>query len=435
MDIQAMPLWSMIYTMEKLLGIGRKIIPQELFQKAQPMYHWFFTFLGAFIYRFPSRKLTVIGVTGTKGKTSTTEIINAILEEAGYKTLLTNTVRFKIDKDSTDNKYKMSMPGRFFMQRTLRKGLKAGCQFAVLEITSQGAIQHRHKFIDLDALVFTNLAPEHIEAHGSYEAYRDAKLSIAKALDRSGKKRKIMISNIDDKEGNRFFETAKTAEQVPYSLKDAEPYRINKEGLDFTLGGTLVHSPLSGAFNLSNLLGAIAAVRAFGVGNDKIRLAVEKFSGIAGRMQKIDAGQDFTVIVDYAHTPDSLEKVYEVFGHAKKICVLGNAGGGRDTWKRKEMAEIAERHCDHIILTDEDPYDEDPMKIVEEMKKHINEKHSEIIMDRREAVKRALSLARTGDAVLITGKGTDPYIMRSNGLKEPWSDAEVAKDELQKRLS
>jgi UDP-N-acetylmuramoyl-L-alanyl-D-glutamate--2,6-diaminopimelate ligase len=280
--------------------------------------------------------------------------------------------------------------------------------------------------------VFTNLAPEHIEAHGSYENYREAKFGIARALDRSEKKEKFMVSNEDDKEGEAFFRAAPHATHIGYSLKHAEPYRINKEGFDFTLDGNLIHSSLSGTFNLSNLLGAAAVADAYGVSIETIKTAIEKFSGIPGRMQKIEAGQDFTVIVDYAHTPESLRSVYEVFAHTKKICVLGNTGGGRDTWKRKDMAKIAETHCDYIILTDEDPYDEDPRAIVADMKKHITLKPVEVIMDRREAIKKAISFAKTGDAVLITGKGTDPYIMRADNQKEPWSDADVTREELKK---
>jgi len=141
-------------------------------------------------------------------------------------------------------------------------------------------------------------------------------------------------------------------------------------------------------------------------------------------------GQDFDVIVDYAHTTDSLEKVYEVFQDSRKICVLGGTGGGRDTWKRPAMGAVANAHCDEIILTDEDPYDEDPQKIVSEIMAGIENSKAKIIMDRREAISHAISLAKTGDAVIITGKGTDPYIMGPNGTKTSWDDATVAREEL-----
>jgi len=161
---------------------------------------------------------------------------------------------------------------------------------------------------------------------------------------------------------------------------------------------------------------------------------VEEFSGIRGRMEFIEGGQDFVAVVDYAHTPDSLEKVYEAFQYAKKICVLGNTGGGRDKWKRVEMGTIAGKHCSHIILTDEDPYDEDPLQILEEMKKGITRPIHETILDRRDAIAKALSVAQTGDAVLITGKGTDPYIMGPGGDKKEWDDATVVREELKKLM-
>jgi UDP-N-acetylmuramoyl-L-alanyl-D-glutamate--2,6-diaminopimelate ligase len=152
-------------------------------------------------------------------------------------------------------------------------------------------------------------------------------------------------------------------------------------------------------------------------------------------VEKVDEGQDFSVIIDYAHTPDSLQKLYDVFKGTRRICVLGNTGGGRDTWKRDEMAKIAEKECDEIILTNEDPYDDNPKKIVEDMATAIKHKKPHVIMDRREAIARAISLARSGDSVLITGKGTDPYIMGPNNTKIPWSDTEVAREELKKSMN
>jgi len=149
-------------------------------------------------------------------------------------------------------------------------------------------------------------------------------------------------------------------------------------------------------------------------------------------VEKIEEGQDFTVIVDYAHTADSLEKLYETFQTSKRICVLGNTGGGRDKWKREVMGSVADRHCSHIILTNEDPYDEDPRKIVQDVARGIKKPIYEIVMDRSEAIAKALKLANTGDTVLITGKGTDPYIMGPNNTKLEWDDAQITREELKK---
>lgn len=415
-------------------NILKKIIPRSVFKFFQPAYHYSLALLGAIFYRFPARSMYVVAVTGTKGKSSTVEIINSIFEKAGYKTALTNTIRFKIGTNSQKNLYKMSMPGLFFMQNFLYRAKKAGCTHVVLEMTSEGARQFRHKWIDIDAFVFTNLSPEHIESHGSYEKYIEAKVSIGKLLETSTKKNTISVINADEKEASHFT-VLKAVKKISYSLKNAEPYSVEENNTFFTFAGTEIRPKLIGLFNIYNSLAAASLAQAMNIPTETIRAGVENVSVIDGRVQKIQAGQDFDVIVDYAHTPDSLEKLYQAFPNQRQIVVLGNTGGGRDTWKRPEMAKIADKYAARIILTNEDPYDEDPEKIVNEMRAAITEKPVDIIMDRREAIAKALSFARLGNVVLITGKGTDPYIMASGGRKIPWSDAEVAREEIKKLLN
>jgi len=423
-----------MFDIDKYLRAVRKIIPIRIFKAAQPTYHFLLAFLAALVYRFPSRKIFVLGITGTKGKTSTLEIANAILEEAGYKTALSSTLRFKIGSESENNLMKMTMPGRFFTQKFLRKAVKDKCQYALLEITSEGAKQFRHKFIALDALIFTNLTREHIESHGSFEAYRAAKLKIAKALEQSKKKRRLLIANTDDENASRFL-NINVPEKISYGIKDAEPFTLKKDGSDLTFKGEKISTHLSGGFNLYNILAASFFAVSQSIGVETIKKAVEEFKGTPGRMEEVDEGQDFTVVVDYAHTTDSLEKVYEVFQNSSKICVLGSTGGGRDKWKRPELGRIADNYCHHIILTNEDPYDEDPNKIVEDVAKGIKRLAYDVIMDRREAIRKALSQAKTGDTVIITGKGTDPYIMGPNGTKLEWSDSRITREELKTLLS
>lgn len=403
------------------------------------MYHRIIVLLAAIWYGFPSRKIKVIGITGTKGKSSTVEILNTILEESGYKTALSNTIRFKIGPFSSENLYKMSMPGRFFIQRFIHKAVKNKCDYAIIEMTSQGSLLYRHKHIHMNTFLFTNLSPEHIESHGNYENYINAKVEIAKQLSRSKKTNKAIIVNGDDEESVRFLE-CKADKKITYSIKDVAPFNIKKEGLEFTLEGQTVQSKLSGIFNLYNIVAAISAARNEGVTTETIIRAIQKFDGIQGRVEKIEVNntkikQDFTVIVDYAHTQDSLEKLYQVFQNSRKICVLGGTGGGRDKWKRKEMGKIADTYCDEIILTDEDPYDENPQAIIDDVAQGIVSKKPLCVLDRRQAIKEALSKAKTGDTVLITGKGTDPYIMGPKNTRTPWSDAKVAKEELEKLLS
>ena len=227
--------------LENILFKIKKIIPTKLFRKLQPGYHYCLSLLGAIIYRFPSRKIFVVGITGTKGKTSTAELVSTILETAGYKTALAGTLRFKIGNQTERNKFKMTMPGRFFLQSFLRKAVTEHCDFVILEMTSEGTKQFRHKFTQLNSLIFTNLSPEHIESHGSYEKYRSAKLKIVKALECSPKKRKTIIVNKDDPE-NRYFLENKLKEKYRYALADAAPFELKKLGLSLTIDGEKINS-------------------------------------------------------------------------------------------------------------------------------------------------------------------------------------------------
>jgi len=325
------------------------------------------------------------------------------------------------------------MPGRFFLQNFLRKSVKAGCQYALLEMTSEGVVQYRHKFIQINALMFTNLSPEHIESHGSFEKYRDAKLKLFRALEKSRAKRKTVIVNEDDP-ASSYFLNIDVDEKIKFSLRNLAGFSLKKDDIMFKIDEMTVQSKLSGEFNLYNILAAIAFVKTQNIGMNTIKSAIEKFSGIEGRMESIEEGQDFKVIVDYAHTADSLEKVYEIFQSSRKICVFGAAGGGRDKWKRPEMGKIASKHCDQVILTNEDPYDEDPRAIAHDIKKGISSGNCEVILDRRKAVNKAFRYAKTGDAVIITGKGAEPWIMGPKGTKIRWDDREVAREELKNLL-
>lgn len=399
--------------LEKTLNVSRGIIPKSVFNFFQPLYHYSLSLVGAVIYGFPSRKINIIAVTGTKGKSTTTEIINAVLEQAGFKTAVSNTIRIKIGNDSKPNMYKMSMPGRFFMQSFIKKAADTGCDYIVMEMTSQGVLNYRHKFIELNSLVFTNLSPEHIESHGSYENYRDSKLKIVESLSRSSKRPRTIVANADDKESEKF---------LAFEAENKLTFSLIKD----------INTPLIGDFNKYNASAAYTLCKAIGVDENIIKKTISEFSEVPGRVQYINEGQDFNVIVDYAHTTDSLEKLYKAFPTKRNICVLGGTGGGRDTWKRAEMGKIADKYCQEVILTNEDPYDEDPDEIVKHVAQGIVEKKPRIIMDRREAIAEAIKLARTGDNILITGKGTDPYIMGANGSKLPWSDSRIASEELRK---
>ena len=422
-------------------------VPDPVLTVLLSLYHYGLAALGAALYNFPSRELLVIGVTGTKGKTSVTELLSAILEEAGYTVALMNSIRFKTGGESEPNRTRMSMAGRMFIQKFLRGAVDAGCAVAILEMTSEGARQHRQRFIDLDALVFTNLAPEHIESHGSYEAYRDAKFEIGRQLARSRKRPRTIVANADDRESARYL-TLPVEAALPFMLSSHQPYSADEHGGFFTFDDTKISVHLPGEFSLKNALAAAVVARALGIRGSMIARALDTVKKIPGRAEEIDAGQPFAVVVDYAHTPDSLKALYDAYGALRKICVLGATGGGRDTWKRPVMGRIANECCDTVILTDEDPYDEDPQKIIGDIAHGMPARtgaarEPEIVIDRRAAMRRAFELAyeyargqtesaQHKIAVLITGKGTDPSVCGKNGLQTPWSDAGVAREELER---
>lgn len=412
--------------MRTLKRFLKSTLPPSLIDR----YHLWTAYLAAAVFRNPSRKLLLIGVTGTKGKSSTVEMINAILEEAGYTTALVNSIRFKVGADSLANTTRMSMPGRFFIQRFLAEAYKRGCNAAVIEMTSEGSRQHRHRCLELDALVFTNLAPEHIESHGSFQKYADAKYEIGLQLARSLKRPRTIVANKDDPQGARYL-GLDVENKLPFSLSQAGPYSSTEHGGQFRFDDTDISLPQPGDFSLKNALAAAVLTRALKVPTPTIARALGKLDRIPGRAERIESGQSFDVVVDYAHTPDSLEALYTAYKAKRKICVLGSTGGGRDTWKRPEMGRIADQHCETVILTNEDPYDEDPRHIVDDLARGMS-REPEVIMDRRAAIRRALSLAHNSDAVLITGKGTDPHIALEKGKKMPWSDADVVREELQK---
>ena len=408
-------------------NVIRSLLPASLLSA----YHLVLAYAGAIVYRFPSRKLVVIAVTGTKGKSSVVELVAELLRASGKQVASASTIRFCVGAQCERNLFKMTMPGRFFLQHFLRRAVDAHCTHAVVEMTSEGVLQHRHKGVELDALVFTNLQPEHLERHGGFEAYADAKLALARALAGSSKRPRIVVANLDDAYGQKFLD-AEAEIKAPFSLHDAEPYNTDDKNVRFVWRGELFTVPLPGEFNLKNCLAALALCEALGLSVQDMKRALEHVTQIDGRAQRIERGQPFAVIVDYAHTPDSLKALYEAYKNKKIIGVLGSTGGGRDAWKRPAMGAIADEYCASAYLTNEDPYDEDPQAIVDAVAKGFSRITPTVVLDRRAAIAAALREAKEGDAVLITGKGTDPYIMGPRSTKQEWSDAEVATEELER---
>ncbi len=425
--------------LEELLNFGRKIIPRPVFTFFQPAYHYFLSILAAILYRFPGRGIKVIGVTGTNGKSSVVHLISEILEEDGFSLASLSSIEFKIKSRTWPNNLKMTLPGRFKLQSFLKEAVKTKCHYAILEMTSEGIKQHRHRFIGFGSIVFTNLTKEHLESHGGFDNYKKAKGNLFKALNKDGK----TIINLDDKDADYFLDF-EAKEKWGYGLTQikkgidklvqAKDFQFNRNGINFRLGNLDFNSNLLGRFNLYNILAAMAACLAESIPLEDIKEGIEKAKGIPGRLE-IVIKEPITVIVDYAHTPDALEKVYQTIRESfngRIIGVLGSAGGGRDKWKRPEMGKIAEEYLNKIVITNEDPYDENPNKIIEEVAKGIKQKPVEKIIDRREAISLALKSAQPGDIVIITGKGCEPWIVSAKGKKIPWDDRKVVKEEFNK---
>lgn len=395
-------------------------------------YHYALSLIAALRSGFPARNMVVIGIGGTKGKSTVSEMVYAILREDGITPALIGTIRFAIGDSSEPNKLKMTMPGRGFIQYFLARARQKGATHAVVELTTEGARQYRHTFLYPNIVVMTNVQKEHIESHGSFEKYVARKWDIVRELEQSPKPHRTIIANTDD-EWNAKFVEAKVDHAVPYSVADAQNIVSTDTSVSFSYRGKRVTLQMPGTFTAANAVAALKVAEALGIDLDTAIRALGNLHTVRGRVERIQEGQNFIAVVDYAHTPDSLEALYGAFPQ-RKICVLGNTGGGRDQWKRPEMGAIADRMCAEVILTNEDPYDEDPEKILSAMKAGMT-REPLVILDRRDAIRTALSRAHKGDAVLITGKGTDPYIMGPRGTKTPWDDATVVREELHKLLS
>ena len=416
-----------------------KLIPPFLLN----IYHYILALLSAVLFWFPSKNLIVIGVTGTSGKSTTVDFITRILEEpfdsaqgkSVNKVASLSSIRFRIGSKEWKNELKMTMPGRFKLQKFLKQAKKSGCKYVVLEITSQGISQYRHKFINFKTAVFTNLSKEHIEAHRGFENYRNAKLKLFKAA------KNTHIINLDDLNSEHFLKII-SKKKLGYGFKGfdfqlpdsnlktvfADDVSESDDGLRFFIEGTEFNLNLLGRFNAYNGLAAICVGLSEGISLGVCSKALLKAKGIAGRMEVV-VKNPFTVIVDYAHTPEQLESVYKSLRQKSLICVLGSCGGGRDKWKRPILGKIAKEYCKEVIVTNEDLYDENPMKIIEDVAEGADGK-AQIILDRREAIKKALKLATPYDIVIITGKGSEPWMCVKNNKKIPWDDCQIAREEL-----
>lgn len=416
----------------------RNLIPKFVFSA----YHFCWAILGAIIYRFPSKHLRVIGVTGTKGKTSTSYFIAQLLDSLGEKSGLTSTALFKIGPLVWQNNKKQTMLGRFGIQRLLRKMVAQKCTYAVVETSSEGILQHRHRGINYAAAVFTNISPEHIERHGTFENYRTAKEKLFKKVSRAT--RGISVINLDDASAQMFskyrankmlgisFDVAPTPEWFHGDTLRAKVTGDYPEQV-LSIDGVEGKLALLGEFNASNVALAVATLYGFGFPLADTMAHIEKLILPPGRLEEIENKKGFKVFVDYAHEPSSLKAALiavRTITTGRVLVLTGAQGGGRDIWKRLVMGKVAAEHADIVVITNEDPYDEDPEKIIADVATGALDKGDDVhlVADRKNAIEKILFMAKSGDSILIAGKGGEVSMCVQNGKTIPWSDANIVRE-------
>jgi len=431
----------------------KKLIPKKLLN----LRHLFFAWLGAFKYHHPSEELMVIGITGTSGKSTTAYLLRQILESAGMLVGSLSTIDFYVAGEEKLNDQKMTMLGKMQIQKYLREMVDKKCDVAIIETTSEGRVQYRHKFINYDMMLLTNLYPEHIDSHGSFENYKKAKLDIFDYVSKLPRKRgmgkgergmgkyipKTAIVNGNSEYKDEFL-------QFDFEKKiifgtNISKQEVKNDGLYFNVDDKNFHAPLYGEHNISNIVATLAIAREFDIAWDVLQKAVLQLKPIPGRVEFIDEAEEkgFQVIVDYAFEPVAMEKLYQVVALLKPtgkiIHVFGSTGGGRDKERRFKLGEMIGQKADICIVTDEDPYEDDPQEIIDDVAGVVIKQGKEInknvfkILDRKEAIGKAIEMAEKGDLILITGKGSEQGMCVAGGKMIAWDDREIVRDFIVKK--
>lgn len=419
--------------------IVKKLIPRGLFQAIAPAGHLTEAIIYNVAYGFPARNMKVIGITGTNGKTTTSFLVHRMLSEAGYKTGLMTTVAWAVGSEvRPQTQHMTNVPVPLLMKR-LKQMKAAGVEWLVLETTSHALVQHRTWGVPYSVAVLTNISQDHLDYHKTMERYIAAKQRLFKLAQRNKYGLQMGIANADDQNGASF--AALTQNSIMYGVEAGEmqatDIRMDAGGIAYQVDawGDTYHitSHLPGSFNVYNTLAAVAVGRAVGLNKEQIEQGIAALPGVAGRMEPVDAGQPFAVIVDYAHTPDALDNVLQALKESTKgkLAIVFGATGDRDKTKRPIMGEVTARLADKIYLTDDETYSEDPDTIRQAVYAGIvqagGEAKTSVIADRREAIAQAFAEAKPGDTVLLAGIGHQDY-RAMGGQKQPWDEREVARE-------
>ncbi|MDD5083831.1 MAG: UDP-N-acetylmuramoyl-L-alanyl-D-glutamate--2,6-diaminopimelate ligase [Candidatus Moranbacteria bacterium] len=403
-------------------------------QRVKNVYHFAQAVLANVWYGFPSRKLRIIGVTGTDGKTTTVQLIARIFEEAGQKVALASTINFKIGDKEWVNTSKYTTLGSFATQKFLKQAAQEKCDVVIVETGSHALDQYRVWGIAYAVAVITNVTREHLDYHKTMERYRRAKKRLFGQA-------KVAVVNLDMENPEEFLE-GNYEKRITYSMQDpsaavlAHDIALRLEGSTFQIEQQAFELALPGMFNVENALAAIGVGVASDISLDIMAKALKKVTGVPGRMEKVSNARGLEILIDYAVTPNALEKLYSLVSTMRPrktsqiIAVLG-ACGERDRGKRPIMGEIVSSYADIVILTNEDPYHESPQRIISEIARGVTGKKRGknyfYILNRKKAIAKALKLAQESDIIVITGKGAEET-MAIGEERIPWNDKRVVEE-------
>jgi UDP-N-acetylmuramoyl-L-alanyl-D-glutamate--2,6-diaminopimelate ligase len=435
--------------------IIKKILPKKVYN----LKHLFFAWRGAKQYDNPSEELMLIGITGTSGKSSTAYFLRQILEQAGYRVGSLSTIDFYVAGECKLNDQKMTMLGRSQIQKYLREMVDKKCDIAIVETTSEGFVQYRHCFINYDMIMLTNLYPEHIDSHGSFENYKAAKLGIFEYVSKCKRKKlpntklkALEAACCDDIEKSAIVNATSeyASEFLQYNFErkysfgdDIQNILSDEKGLHFEIAGKKFDAPLYGEHNIFNIAAALTAAYALGISLSDAQVAVANLKGPEGRLETVSEAEvyGFQVIVDYAFEPVAMQKLYAVVEKIQPkriIHVFGSTGGGRDKARRFILGEYIGTRADICIVTDEDPYDDEPMEIIRDVAGAVektgkeNGKNLFQILDRKQAIEKAVALSEPGDLLLVTGKGSEQKMVVKNNVMIPWDDRKIVREAIAK---
>lgn len=386
--------------------------------------------LAAEFYGNPSKEIKVTGITGTNGKTTISYLLEAFLRESGRQCAVIGTINHRFKNKIIDSKN--TTPGAEIIQRMLSEMLKEGINYCLMEVSSHALDQERIQAVEFDSAIFTNLTQDHLDYHNTMENYFQAKAKLFKNLN----KQSFAVINNDDAYG-RMLISLTAAKKITYGIYNtadimAKEIKFDISGSEFVLkykGKEIkLKTSLAGLYNIYNILAAVCFCVKERIDLSVIAAALENFSGVPGRLEKIDTGKDFLVFVDYAHTPDALNNVLRTLRQLcdRRIIVVFGCGGDRDKTKRPKMGHLAVELADYAIITNDNPRSESPEDIVNDIKKGISKDNYCVVLERKQAIEKSLSMASSGDIVLIAGKGHENYQIINNQILE-FDDREAAR--------